>query len=663
MDVDDTNDERRGPRQPQRLPTGSLIRMRTVYSRPMRPTSSPDAPCYAIETQVGAAIASSVAAVATMVMVVRVVWASSRGFDGTDEGLYLALASAPRSYPGISPGAFHLWAPLFSLVGRNVTNLRIAKLGILIVSNVGLGWSISRWLQRRNTIGGLDDARVWLFPAAASAAGFMAYSWTPQSPGYNEAAAVAWTVAVACAVMLVDRPAERAWLRPVAPAIGLGVALATGLVAKWSAGLPLAGLAITAMVLTSCTLVDLARRTCWLAASFTAAVIAAHLSLLDVPAFLRGTAHVSRLLSRESYSPRVLLRRYVASLTSAEADVLHWFLVPTVLMVAGTVVGSVLSGRRRWWLTSSAAKWLPVVATVPLALSARTRLWGRGGSSSLRFVTATMFVVILVGCAIGLTSMMRSPAVRLMTSRLATPHLTSTFLDWARSTGVVYGLLLALPLGAAFGTDNPIASLTVLGASAWMCVLVLVLVRSQPIGDGFGYAGCVLVIGTALLMCRSGAAGLVEHPYRVLTPLDSQNTLVSDGPLRGLRLDEPTARFWSDLTNAIRDASHSATPRIVGLFRMPGAVFVSDGRAVGAPWYSPPNTLLTSALIGDDCRARPGRIVVLRSDDSPLDPRIEVAISTCGVPYPAGFETTAVIDDPLIKAPVRVMAPRSDANG
>ena len=91
--------------------------------------------------------------------------------------------------------------PVFRLVDWNVPWLRHAKLVGFVGSGMVLGYAVSRIThQYANSPTLRATSVVVLFVTLGS---FTAYSWAPQSPGYNDIVAIPATLAAAGTIMFV----------------------------------------------------------------------------------------------------------------------------------------------------------------------------------------------------------------------------------------------------------------------------------------------------------------------------------------------------------------------------------------------------------------------------------------------------------------------------
>ena len=581
-----------------------------------------------------------------------VLQAAGRGFDGTDEGLYLALAGRHRSYPTAAPGAFHLWGVVFTLAAHRVAVLRAAKLLIVLAVNVGLGFSLSRETQNAGTIGSFRDGdrRWWLLPSSAAVMALMTYSWTPQSPGYNEASALCWLGATAAIARLPARTRGAGPRSGLAPAM-LGLSVTLALIAKWSGGVLLLVVAVAATMLMPSERGQLRWRACAVAAGAVVSASLCQLLVLDLPSFVRGTVNTSRLLAEGSHAPGALFSHY----RETAADTVHLLrtrfqipLVEFVLLAAASSIFATSRARTSRFVSATAA----AAAIILLGRAFVEEFWRRGGPDELTTIMVMGPFVLLLAGAILVAS-----AATALTSRPRAPEGPRVEAGARRRRVVLVGVLAIAPLGAAFGTDNPILALAPFAMTAWGSLLLMAVIGAAPISRRIGQIGMVMVSVVLAVMVSTVVASLRQHPYRIATSIDGQTATVNIGPLRGLRLDPASKRHWEQVSKAIHDASPGQRPRVIGLWRSPGAIFVSDALAVGVPWYSPPDPQLTAALIEADCRRDPGRVVVLRTADDTLDPRIEQAISRCGTPFPAGFEVAVEIAATTVSPTITVLAP------
>ena len=153
------------------------------------------------------------AAVAALAIAARQALRTGYGLDRTDEGLYLLAMARPGDDPATVYLFGHLLAPLYRLLGGDVTGLRLAGGAAVAV--------LSAWLLHAAAeVGG---ARRWeraLAAVVGGGAAAVAFAWFPMTPSYNTVALCGCLlvgIALAGAARPSTAPASTTAPNPVPP--------------------------------------------------------------------------------------------------------------------------------------------------------------------------------------------------------------------------------------------------------------------------------------------------------------------------------------------------------------------------------------------------------------------------------------------------------------
>lgn len=109
-----------------------------------------------------------------------VIWASNRGFDMSDEGLYLCAFSKNVN---ISLHYFHLiHKNIFSFIPISIQNLRLERLFIMLFSALVFSIGAYRYLKYELYCIYVSFSEIFIFVLCGS---FLSYAFGPQTPSYN----------------------------------------------------------------------------------------------------------------------------------------------------------------------------------------------------------------------------------------------------------------------------------------------------------------------------------------------------------------------------------------------------------------------------------------------------------------------------------------------
>ena len=94
-------------------------------------------------------------------LLVSTYWAAAaihRGFDLSDESLYVVSYRYYRDPELVHTGAAAVLGPIFDLVGWSIPGLRLIKLAILLAGGAALGRAVSTWFRDQPMINATTTA-------------------------------------------------------------------------------------------------------------------------------------------------------------------------------------------------------------------------------------------------------------------------------------------------------------------------------------------------------------------------------------------------------------------------------------------------------------------------------------------------------------------------
>lgn len=478
-----------------------------------------------------------------------VLWACGRGFDFTDEGLYLVWSHNPYAYPSSITQFGFLYHPMEWLLGGNVALLRQAN----VLLTFGLAWIAASVFLAWAT-GGTATKISRLVTSAAFAGSSLVFFqlWLP-SPNYNSLTFQAFLVTL---IGLVKIDGNRArfnygpWL-----IVALGGWLA--FMAKPTSALALALL---------CAFYLLCAR---------------KLSVRGVAASLFGAAAlfvVTALLIDGSI--RGFIDRIVSGLELARAlggghEFGKMLRIDPMVMPDGLVIAILAGG---------------AVAAIA-ALLVMSKLW---------FVHAVGALAVLVGlgCAIALAwGGVPTPNFGMFQGMLMLATPLAGFIVFA-ACGVMgqwrilqpeklamVVVCALLPFAYTFGTNNNYWVGSAGAAYFWLLAGAGMWGLIKPREDASDSMLPMAVIGliaTAILLQLA-----MSSPYRQLEPLrdNDRPTLLGRGEASSLLLSEADHRYIEQFRQVGTLAGfHAGTPMIDLTGRSPGLLYAGGAHNVGQPW-------------------------------------------------------------------------------
>jgi hypothetical protein len=558
---------------------------------------------------------------ATLSWVIAAWLMTTRGFDITDEGFYVLSYRWWSSNLHSFTGAQYIYGPIFDALGHNVAALRIFRLGSVLGISMVFATTFMNWFA-------VNEPRArslqWRLAGISliTASGGMIYAWLPQTPGYDDVAALGG-LATASVVLstarrwLVDRHIP-VWL----PVLG-GSLCALQLLAKWSSVLSIIvfGLAIVLIV----------REHGWRSPTRYGALALAgavgttaliQIFVIPLNRALPEMWFVTGSAIDESGSLGGRAIQYLSEfLTITEHALVVGF---PVIFVA---VASRITRSRQLGLAWAAA----IVAGFGLffAFVAITQGW-RGGHSNTFAYSITLFALVLA-------SVLSSAGVGRPSATEIGPLI----------------MLVLLPMTQAVGTSNPLWLVGANAFAAWFAIMVWLAAtsRARLVPGLVSWLAAMSVVALVpVIVCT----GLLAHPYR--TTAFAADTAAAPG-LTSIRVSPTTAREFEGLRDALRPYLRPGHTPIFALDRMSGLIFAVGGAAAGEPWTGVDGRLRSAAVFKRACEqgeVGPANPPILLYNRSPAAPDSD-ALASCGFVFSRDFREI----HPAYGPPgVRVFVPR-----
>ncbi|MFC7594450.1 hypothetical protein ACFQU3_03965 [Terrabacter sp. GCM10028922] len=537
-------------------------------------------------------------------------WLATRGFDRTDEGLYLNAIAHPgddRSTILLFGYAYH---PLYVLVGGDVVLLRWAGLLLSVVAIGSLAWVAlgTRALVGQRT---LPPALRGAASLGLGATALTTIAQMPSTPSYNTLALQGLSLTATGLVLAVTRAGSAGTVGAALVGVGGWVTF----LAKPTTAALLAAIVLAAAL----ALPGAWRRRAW--ATIVAAVASAILALL---------------LGRVSPTGIIdVLSNGLATSTAlgGHDDLVRWDAFPLrgtallVILAAGVVATGVFhladrASRVRVRRAAGAALGSGFVAALVLGLAAiavgAIEQWDRAGGGMS--VTATAgAATILAACGAGLVTVMVASLVRARPSEVTGTHTVSDRPEPRHLGPVLVGVLILLPPAYALGTNLNLWTAQGRAGSFWVVALCVLLLRhsgasSAPSAPALWTVpvAATLTLLTAMLVATAVA------PYRY-QPLRTATTPTQVGS-GTVRLTPADHQRVAELAALAKRLGVDARTRVLDLTGdSPGSIFLLGARPVGQAWilggYPGSESAARLAIEHDRCGMRGALLFV--AEDAP----------------------------------------------
>jgi hypothetical protein len=548
----------------------------------------------------------------TLLVVAWLLWASGKGLDLTDEGLYLLAARHPEDVVMMTTSFHHFTAWLFWATGGSLVAMRIAGVLGTAAAGAALGDAALAVAGAR---------RSWLAISAAAMGALLAYSWLLLTPSYNtyDGWAVAGTTVCTLRAFAVTRQAPlartpwRTWM------FGSGLFLGLSLFVKFPTAAAMGAL-VTAAIVAWPGLPRRQRATAlaWVAIGAAAAAAVVFLAVVSPRDWWRemssGIEEVTRLGAGHGLSS---IGRYARELRGhlGEGTRPVIWLLWVLGFISAAVLAAASEGRTR--RAARVAIWL-VLTAAALRSALETAAWlfppalSRYAMRDLfpfwiaRFHLHWLLLLTAVAAGAGLGARIggAGPASDPGTNRKR----------------AIVGLLLTGSAGAAaFGTANPIYLNLMLALGGWFALLVLAVRYASARLDWSG-AGEIAILTVLALAAVQIVGGTVTAPYGLNEGLLRQTVVTSVGsPPARVSLDPATHTLVVELRRLASTCGFRDGDDLFAFYNLPGLVYALGGRSPGLPWFVsglPGSRVVNEMGLEAAGAARASRAFILQTPES-----------------------------------------------
>jgi hypothetical protein len=542
---------------------------------------------------------------------------AGRGFSVQDEGTYVLSYRWWDTNPYFISGSQYLYGPVFELVHERIWVLRVLRLVMVVAANGWFGWTFCRWLaEQRGTVLS-KDARLG-GTVLLTAAGGLAYLWTPLTPGYYDLEADASLALVALLLCLLVRlESPPLWVPALAGVLSLVLVLT-----KWPALLVVLVTQAAALLV----LARSSRRQAWrYASALTAGVVLAALAcqvlLFPLARVFRIIRRVSALTATENHSLSFLMHTYLHSV--------ELFVVGAVIFAIPAVATYLVAVRLPSEAAQRYARPLVLAGVLVSGLLIPLVSGWHGGDDKGRVVVAVVLALLVAALVAATVPVSRGP-------ESAPPSRRST-------DRLVIVVLLLVPVGQALGTNVPLVY--VAGECLAMWVAGVVVLASRP-GRAPLSSYTVAASLTMLVVAVAAIAGTTTmvSPFKTTGYWSDTASVAALGVRVSPRVAEQDAALQRSLAPYV---TRGVTPMFT-LDERAGLTYLLGGVPMGSTWTDSGTPDRTAGILELACRngdvdESPPPILLFNRTP---DPAVIHALGVCGFAFPGDFRALPVTGGP-----------------
>lgn len=497
-------------------------------------------------------------------------WASNKGFDFTDEGLYLLVYQNPHEFPDSYTSYHRVGALFFDLVRGNIIVLRLLGFFLTALATFYFSLALTWFLKGRSWSLFEHQGERILLHLALQGSVLTAYCWLPPTPNYNTMAGIG--MLLSCGGILAffsNSDPRRSIAKAVLGILTIGGGLLLAFLAKGSSAV---GIVLMSLILIgACNLIALKEKFVFAVVVSISVLAGGLLVFFSMPSlsvswqFFLGSIVA---LTEGNGAKEIIIRHWQESLEFAMRH-FRSFLLPIILALgvgvyARTRVFEKLRDRKNAilvWLVSGV-----LVSEVILLIVRDVFSAGIQGRAKSFIGYSSLFLVIL-------------------TLRAGIPGSRKSISPVQISGFFVLTLWLAvLPFVTAAGTTHKIFINALLHAAPLSAAILLVassLDKDLRKAIAVPFAS-VLLVGMGF---SQFIYGFFVTPYRT-APKWSHTVPVEVGvPATILKLDPESAECIKKTKIALKSAGFQPGDDILALYGLPGLVYAVGGVSPQRPWF------------------------------------------------------------------------------
>ncbi len=490
------------------------------------------------------------------------VWGADKGFDFTDEGLYLLVYQHPHEFPDSYTSYHRVGSVIFDIVGGNIIAMRLIGFFSTALATFYFGLACTWFLSGRGIPLLERRGESGFFHLALQASVLVAYCWLAPTPNYNTMAGIG--MLLSCGGILAFFSTRVPWQSPVMAFFAVGVMGAGLLLAFLAKGSSAVGIVvISGVLLGMCSLVGAREKVVFVVVTSVFVMAGGLCVFLLMPGLFKSWEFFLGSIAAlaEGDGARGIIERHWQESLDFAMRHLRSFVLPVLLAVGvGIVARSPVFEKSReqkesmvFWMV------LGVLAVELILLVVRETYVGGIPGRQKGFIGYTSLFLVLLTLRAGIPGF----------SRALSPIRVVGFL--------VFLLWLAvLPFVTAAGTTHKIFINALLHAAPISAAIVLVassLDRDLRKGIVVPWS-CAMLVGMGFAQFFTG---FVTTPYRT-SPKWTQTVPVEIGvPGTVLKVDPMTAECIEITKATLRDAGFRTGDDVLALYGLPGLVYAVGG--------------------------------------------------------------------------------------
>lgn len=229
-----------------------------------------------------------------------------------------------------------------------------------------------------------------------------------------------------------------------------------------------------------------------------------------------------------------------------------------------------------------------------------------------------------------------------------------------REVYLVSFLLFFIPILASAGTNNSLPLQCVLFLSNWFLLFYILLIRISEFIQNKFFAICI-VIFIGIISVSQTIFGFVYAPYRLNGNLFAQKENVENlEKVKNLKLDLQSKNFILKIDSILNSKiKRLENQPMISVNASPGIVYLLNGISPGSGWYKYYEHELNCFNIQKSNLENLNKSILFVEGDGRIPNEFVDCLNEKGFDFPSSFSNVGVVRHPLYGSNVNILVPRS----
>ena len=508
----------------------------------------------------GYSIVSIFTAVVSLSILAIIIWGTNKGFDLTDEGLYL-LKYQDHQESLAYYSQFHvIVSNLFGWMEPTILNLRIARLILTLVSTFIMTFGVVSWLKAYYKIKIKPITGILIYNIVLIGS-FLSYTFGAQSLSYNHLISFCLLISSGF-IFIALRKYKASGIKFILNFLA-GIFTGIAVFIKITSAIPFI-LIVTVYIYFYCKNINCRGSLISITSiygGFAGFIIIYFLFISSLPDYLQGLSEITKASTLETsdHTLGFFFKDTILTILKIIEYSIFAIIILSFFYLLQNVLNAIKAKQINFFSWKFILKFfsLPVLAVMAYLLYDKVLYLQFAGPFLLIFIFA--------------------PSIMLLNYLKKRTNRALSYQFWSTSI-----LLFIIPFIGAFGSNNGLIINSIYFAGFWFAGLIIIYYKQLITRQSL----LVIIFILSIICILSFSKNYIKDPYRQL-PLTKQTEKITQLPNgKHILVDPVTKTYLTEIYATLNANGFSKHTPIIGTYKIPGIIYLVDGTAPGSIiWY------------------------------------------------------------------------------